>query len=163
MRRRAELKCIGSGVLHSFLSRNNDLEGYWALGKLFLYAKYAGETSVSLDLFNGHVSSTLQRSCSLYQATNFDVLTTRYGGMLLRLLSKRGVPLEWLAKAVIKIDFERADIVPGYLPPGIHASPLVCSLLLTDDLSHSHVLSITGWCWPHNPAMELRSTRTGLC
>lgn len=32
MRRRSEIGSIASGMVHSFVSRNNDLGGYWGIG-----------------------------------------------------------------------------------------------------------------------------------
>lgn len=159
MRRRVELKSIGSGVLHSFVSRNNDLDGYWAIGKLYLYAKRAGDKTVSLDLISGEVLPSQEKLDRLYSAPDFDVITTRYSAMFLRSLSKHGVPLDWLTEASIRIEFERENVTPKLPLIGMDSKPYICELSITDDLRHVHKISTTGWCWPHNPAIELRSTR----
>jgi hypothetical protein len=159
MRRRVVLKSVGSGLLHSFISRNNDLDGYWALGKLFLYAKRLGTTSVTLDLIGRSISPSPKTLSSIYQPPNVELLSTRYGRMLLHVLAKRNAPLAWAAKALITIEFDRFNVVPRYLPAGANARPYECTLLLVDDLSHEHKLKLTGWCWPHDPEIEYRSTR----
>jgi hypothetical protein len=159
MRRRVELKSVGSWVLHSFVSRNNDLDGYWAIGKLYLFAKRLGETSVALDLFKKTLSPDPRRLSGLYKPPNVEILCARYGGMLLRALATRKVPLQWAASATIRVDFDRPDVVPAYVRPGINAKPFGCTLHLVDDLSHEHVLALAGWCWPHDPGIEHRSTR----
>lgn len=41
---------IASGMCCSFASRNNDLDGYWSIGKLRSLAERYGQTTVSLDL-----------------------------------------------------------------------------------------------------------------
>jgi hypothetical protein len=47
------LKGIAGGILGSFLSRNNDLDGYWGMGILRLLAQEHGVEMVYLDLLAG--------------------------------------------------------------------------------------------------------------
>lgn len=44
MPRRSELNGVASDIVRSFVSRNNDLRGYWALGMLCVYAKVPAPT-----------------------------------------------------------------------------------------------------------------------
>ena len=52
MAQRKRLKNLACGMAGRFASRNNDLDGYWALGLLFLAAEAAETKSVSLDLLS---------------------------------------------------------------------------------------------------------------
>ena len=50
MPRRRELKDLAAGIALKFISRNNDLRGYWALGILFKDLSEIGATCLSLNL-----------------------------------------------------------------------------------------------------------------
>ncbi len=52
MGHRKELKNIANGIIFSFKSRNNDVDGYWELGKLYSYAKSCGVNSIKLNLLD---------------------------------------------------------------------------------------------------------------
>lgn len=47
-----ELIDVILGIVNSFNSRNNDLQGYWALGVLYRFAKYNNVQSLKFDLLN---------------------------------------------------------------------------------------------------------------
>ncbi|WP_093552791.1 hypothetical protein [Pseudoduganella namucuonensis] len=157
MPRRNELRCIGSGLLHSFVSRNNDLVGYWALGKLYLHAKRVGKTSITLDLLR---ETTLPSLTHLYKTHDFALINARYQSMLDELLARRAVPKTWLSGALMSIEFESKTAAPTYLKIGRDAAAYTCTLTLVDDLGNQHILRAAGWCRPHNPSLETRSTRT---
>ena len=50
MPRRRELKVVAHSLLCAFLGRNNDVAGYWALGKLCGHALSHGSRHVEVDL-----------------------------------------------------------------------------------------------------------------
>jgi hypothetical protein len=52
MARRKALKNVCSGILGSFVSRNNDCEGYWGMGILYRFAKERGKSDLMIDLLN---------------------------------------------------------------------------------------------------------------
>lgn len=47
---RNALKSIAAGVLGSFVSRNNDFNGYWAIGQLYSIALRSPARTVSISL-----------------------------------------------------------------------------------------------------------------
>lgn len=159
MGRRSEIRCIGSGVLHSFVSRNNDIDGYWGIGVLCLYAKQVGELNVTVDILTGSVNPSTSLSLRIYRQPNFLALADRYKSMFVALFEKRGVPMAWLTDAVFSIDFNSPVAVPAYPRIGENAEPFLCRLSLKDDLGAVHVFRADGWCWPHNPWRESRSAR----
>lgn len=158
MRRRTELKCIGSGVLGSFVSRNNDLDGYWALGLMFLYASRCGTLSFRLNLLTGEVQPRPAENF-VGSTPDFSILSNRYRVMLLDLLDRRKAPASWLADAEVAIDYESVAARPAYSPLSAVAKPFLCTLTLTDDLARRHVLSSAGWAWKHDPWREMKSAR----
>ncbi len=65
MARRRELKNIASGLSSSFVSRNNDYDGYWELARLYDFANSEGVSEIKIDLLNSKVSPSTR---------NFDFL-----------------------------------------------------------------------------------------
>ena len=50
MPRRREFQGVANNLIQWVLSRNFDWQGYWALGKLYMYAEEHGISSLSLEL-----------------------------------------------------------------------------------------------------------------
>ena len=72
MGRRRELGSIASGIIGSFRSRNNDIDGYWGIGKLYLFVGHLKSKCVSIDLCS-------QQIAPYYP--HFDLMTERYSKM----------------------------------------------------------------------------------
>ncbi|HEY0587723.1 MAG TPA: hypothetical protein VGD52_16420 [Pseudoduganella sp.] len=156
MRRRSEIGSVASGILHSFVSRNNDLEGYWGIGVLYLYARKVGELTVMLDLLRGTINPPAARLLPIYGKPNFQALIGQYKAMLYALLHKRNVPESWVAEAVFSIEFESKAAKPAYPKIGEDTAAFVCRLSIKDDLGRERVFRLDGWCWPHSPWRESR-------
>lgn len=62
MIRRKQLKNLAYGIAGRFTSRNNDLNGYWALGILYSAAEDAGTNRVRLDIISQTATPTFQYS-----------------------------------------------------------------------------------------------------
>lgn len=142
MAKRKEFAGIVNSVVSSFVSRNNDLEGYWALGRLYKLALECGANAVSLDLFSGRMTPSWSLGT---------VVTEAYRNMLLSLTAKAGIPNEYVSSAEIAIVFGER--------PGVAETPFVCRLSVVDDRGRLYVGVATGSCRAHDPRRELRSTR----
>jgi len=70
MPHRGELKCLADGLIDSFMSRNNDSAGYWALGLLYSHALELQKKIVTLTLLGGE-STPANSLC--------EALGTKYG------------------------------------------------------------------------------------
>ena len=55
---RHNLRGVADGTLQTFVSRNADVGGYWAVGVLCRLALEAGVTTVVIDLLSGEVEGT---------------------------------------------------------------------------------------------------------
>ncbi|MBS9843998.1 hypothetical protein, partial [Vibrio alginolyticus] len=97
MGRRRELGNIASGIIGSFRSRNNDVDGYWGIGKLYLSVDHLQSKCVSIDLCS-------QQIAPYYP--HFDLMTERYSKMFKRLLVKHSIPFEWVRSAYVYVEFE---------------------------------------------------------
>lgn len=150
MPRRRELTGIADAVAGSFASRNNDVNGYWALGLLYQRAKEGGSLQVTVRLLPQDENEVGEPMASV---------RTGYRAFLRRHLRKRRIPEPWVASASVEIQFESATAMPEFLGTYAGCRPFRCQVLLLDDLNREHMAASTGWCWPHDPARETQSAR----
>ena len=149
MPRRGELKCIADGVLGSFVSRNNDCDGYWAIGVLYRRALEASSNELSFSLVDEREEP---HGLALETAVQ-----TKYRGMLAKLMSRRSLPAGWVKSASITIHFEHSGRVGRALAR--LERPYLAQLSITTELGKNHIVERVGACWPHEPSREYRSSR----
>lgn len=137
MARRKILKGIASGLISSFNSRNNDVEGYWGLGMLKAHAQH-----VTISLLDGGVSPATDR---------FALMAAIYRRQLMAAMERHQLPSSWVVSAVITVAFEPAS--PELL------APYRCTCAIVDDLGAVHAASAEGRCWAHNARRESQSMR----
>jgi hypothetical protein len=148
MPHRGELKCLADGLIDSFMSRNNDSAGYWALGLLYSCALELQKKTISLTLLGGESTA----GDSLCEA-----LRTKYSAFLLERMSRRGIPHHWIESANLTIHFEHHTATAyGAISPG---RPFLIQLRVKTTFAKSLMLERVGYCWPHNPSHETRSNR----
>ena len=150
MARRKELGSIASGVIGSFSSRNNDDLGYWGIGKLCGFAQNNGAECVRIDLLNKEI---------VPKTNNFDLMTDTYLSMFYTQCEHRGINKDWVSKVVITICFNQEYDKNLHYFRSSHGNPYVCTLKIEDDLGREHKAKDGGWCAPHNPSKESKSTR----
>jgi hypothetical protein len=150
MARRSELKGIANSLAGSFVSRNNDVDGYWALGKLYLHAKNAPSPRVSVELTPVHNARVEEPNAAI---------AGEYRRILERLFRKQRLKIEWLANATILIEFESPNAKPRFFYRQGPGRAFLCTVTITDDRDRRYESSIPGWCWTHDPTMEIQSTR----
>lgn len=151
MSRNARLKNIASGLGGSFVSRNNDLGGYWSIGKLRSLAKQHGQTTVILDLLH----------CSMQPwSSEFDALSARYQRLLKKLAEASAIRAGDITAASITIDFAPEPVPrPSYIAPD-SGDRFVMTVTITADERADGVVHYAGYCRPHDPASERQSNRT---
>ena len=148
MARRRELKNIASGLYGSFISRNNDVAGYWGIGKLCLLAQRQDSSAVRIDLLAESI---------VPESSEFTKLVSGYGAILRKHLSNRDMPAEWLSSAVIKIDFKPELPSERYIPITTWGSLFKLTVEITDDRNKTYTISGYSYCGPHNPRKESKS------
>lgn len=150
MARRSELKGIANGINESFVSRNNDFNGYWSIGQIKSFALDNGLTSVTFPLTFPMTNP----------ASNLQIYTVhRYAEMLKNLLSKQKLPDLWVRNAIIKIDFNANLKHAKLYEDTILGEPFQCTCKITDDTERDYSSIIYGRCLPHSVVRELKSTR----
>ena len=149
MARRKELKNIASGLIGSFNSRNNDVDGYWALGKLYRFANACNTDTVSIELISGWIKP---------QTDAFQSIVAVYRAMLTAQLRARGIPIEWVAEVIFTTKFNQA-YQADYHRRGSPGNPYICECEIIDDRARVHKAVAGNSCWPHDPKKERCSTR----
>src|SRR5437763_8588184 len=161
MGKRADLKNLAYGLASGFISRNNDLDGYWAPGKLHALASVRGVNPFTLTLWP---PSTPLADSPPSQLDTVPALQARYGAWLGRGLRRHRLDAHHLQSATIELDFDRGDLASHARTRGlVGAPPLVCRVTLLDDRGRVYRCEALGMCRPHDPARERRSTRAHPC
>lgn len=150
MPRRSELSGIAAGLAGSFASRNNDVNGYWALGLLSLYAKKHDARYVSINLLP--VAPPLTD-------TLFSAVAKRHAYLLASLVERQGLPSSWLTAASVAVEFESVSSKSRPIAGHADALPFQCSVVLRDDRGTAYKAISRGWCSPHNAQAEKQSLR----
>jgi len=144
MPRLRKLKGVATGLLGSFVSRNNDIDGYWGVGVLCREAAESKRDVIVLDLCQGLGSP--DTSASAFAAA-------AYTQRLAVVLRNAHFAQSCVTGAKIILKFGE--------PSATHAREVAfnCSVVLTDNAGRSCTVASSGHCWPHDPAFELRSAR----
>ncbi|MEQ9721306.1 hypothetical protein ABQG65_08930 [Yersinia alsatica] len=147
MARRKELMGIANGLIGSFNSRNNDINGYWAIGQLKSFAISNELKSIYFDLWPPGSTTSVR----LVSKVN-----RNYTIKLLALLSAQKISLDWIKKVTIAIQF--IDVTPTSLE--IFRFSLGefyrCTCEITNDNGNYYVASDYGFCLPHSQSEELK-------
>jgi len=150
MPRRRELAGIADAIAGSFASRNNDVNGDWALGQLYRRAKEGGSLQLTVRLLPNDDSDVGEPMASV---------STAYRAFLKAHLGQHRLPSSWVASVCVEVQFESTLAMPEF--PGTHAGgrPFHCQVVPVDDRAREHKAASRRWCWPHDPAREPQSTR----
>ncbi|OUR65890.1 hypothetical protein A9Q79_02595 [Methylophaga sp. 42_25_T18] len=150
MPRRKQLKGIALNLASSFISRNNDVDGYWALGLLYKEAVMSGTTMFTLNLETGE---------SFPQYKFSKRLSIPYFDFLQDQLKKQGFEREQVVCADIELEFNTAPTSRQIMFKSTWGDPFVCKISLKDDLSRVWHVEVRGWCGQHDALSERRSIR----
>ncbi len=147
MARRKELGSIASGIIGSFNSRNNDVDGYWGVGKLCSFAYEQLTQVVQIEILSEVINPKTEQ---------FNSLLIHYQNILKSHLAKRNIPIKWLKNVTITISFNQPFQNKYHLWRTACGKPYICVCEITDDNGRVHSAIAGGNCFPHNPSKELR-------
>lgn len=147
------MKGIASGIVASFCSRNNDVDGYWTLGVLYRLSVEAGTHLFELDLLSG-VSSPAVPFSARWAAP--------YARYLAQQVRRKGLEACQVTGAIVSVTFCVPPTERQIIFRGTWGDPFVCRVVITDDLGKEHSQEYRGWCGIHDPKREHRSTRQYL-
>lgn len=150
MARRKELTNIATGIAGSFNSRNNDVGGYWGIGKLYEFAQVVKSKKIEIDLIHKAVSPS---------TNEFSSLLLHYHTMLSNHLLSLRIPLSWVVSAKVTATFE-SELQPNnhFWRSGL-GKPCVVSCDIVDDKGRHHMAFAYNNCKPHDPNKETKSNR----
>lgn len=146
MKSRSLLQGIAHSLAETFISRNNDIDGYWGIGMLYAEALRHASQRTAMDLLRGPVAPagpSARSACAHYAAD----LAAR--------LERCGNPA--VAAAVITLEFGTFGRCKA--PPRLsYGSPFVCTVTLTPPTGRPCSASRAGHAAPHS-SRESRSGR----
>lgn len=148
---RKDMKNVLQGFLSAFVSRNNDIGGYWALGVLYRHAQSHGTNFIRINLLSSAVTPD-NSQFSKYIKAYADYVYLRFS--LLR------IPRDWLQTGSVSIAFNQPDTdavnrqIYGHM-----GEPYICKVEFIDDLGQRRSVETRGRCRKHDPQCEHRSTR----
>lgn len=150
MPRRKGLKGIASGIASGFCSRNNDVDGYWAMGILYKLTIDSNLKKFDLELLSGKSVPEFQYSKQI---------AAPYTDYLFQQLGKRCFGVYQVSKVVVEVEFNVAPTTTQIMFKSTWGNPYICRVVITDDLGKEHTREERGWCGIHDPTIEHRSTR----
>ncbi|MGB0843661.1 MAG: hypothetical protein ACPGVN_02845 [Alphaproteobacteria bacterium] len=154
MARRRQIKNIADGIQTTFISRNNDICGYWAIGKLCKFASELNTKVIEIDFNESNELSSNQLLTKLVE---------KYCDVISRMCLNQKIPVAWLRSVKVEIAFEAEQITdPRIFFRGSYGKPFIVTVSILDDFGRLHKSVGRGLCAPHDPNRELRSTRYGV-
>ena len=133
------------------MSRNNDVDGYWGIGKLCLLAQKSETAIVRINLLVGAISPDSQE---------FVKLIVGYYSFLQKHLTARNIPIGWITSVKIELDFNPVDRPKKRISILSRGNLFKLLVVITDDRNKMHVVSGYGRCRLHNPKREQKSGGT---
>ena len=149
MPRHRKIRGVLANILGSFVSRNNDVSGYWAIGKLYDHARQHHMQTVTINLATKEI---------LPNGFEFGPMLHKYSSLLADHFSPIGISLDALSMARVQLAFDGAvtDARPPSSMPGL---PFRCTLEVIDKSAHVYFVSHVEVARPHNQLKETRSAR----
>ena len=137
MASRRVLAGVAHGTANAFANRDNDVDGWWALGLLLAETEPA-EPDYSLDLLTGKTQPE-----SLTPALDeLGPAWARYFGWT---IARHGVPSDRVATAQLTVQFRRDEAVYA-IYPGIWNRPFECTVTILDDRGRKYQRTVVGQC-----------------
>ena len=125
------------GVLSSFISRNNDVNGYWGLGKICKFMTDNKLFKVEVDL--------LDRATIPYHE-EFDYRLNFYADKLVTNVEKRLLSMNNVCEASITVE-------------DVNIGEVMVKAKIKDDLDRVFTIAYKICCYSHNQSVESESLR----
>jgi len=141
MSRRGILKGIAAALVGTFVSRNNDIEGYWGLGVLRLFAERTNLSQITIDV--------LHKSPNLSFESPIRISEETYRQWFRNVLFNANINASDIQEANIYLRFSTFDEFPKIIRD-TRGEPYVCTV----NISHnSKIISVSriGVCAAHDP------------
>ncbi len=153
MTKRRELKGVANSLLHSFISRNNDISGYWGIGKLYLLAKENNSDHVLIDLLKRRMNPN---------SNDFGDLFDRYQSYFSKFVEQKDsfgwvtTPTKIEAVQIFLSFNSTSDDKLEYWARRHMGENFKCEVKIKTDLGKVYSSQIYGRCRLHDPRKERR-------
>jgi hypothetical protein len=132
------------------VSRNNDVGGYWAIGKLYAHARKNQTQNLVVNLAATQI---------LPDGLEFHPMLLRYSQMLVDRLAYYNVSMESILAARILLSFDAAVAGCATASSSLPGLPFRCTFEVIDKVARMYSASHLGVARPHNRLRETRSAR----
>ncbi|NHZ92684.1 hypothetical protein F2P45_27300 [Massilia sp. CCM 8733] len=126
---------VAAGLLQSFVSRNNDVGGFWAFGVLYGEAS-APDFSFKLSLLDGGAAPSTPASA---------IVASTYAAFLQRALQAKGIGLDEIEEARVDVQFNTA-LRDRPINRDYQGDPFVCTVTLRSVQGKEAVRTAVGRC-----------------
>ena len=147
---RNEFKGIAAGIAGKFISRNNDVNGYWAMGLLYRASFEKKVTKISMNLLTGESSPNV---------TWVKHVTESFKEYLFKQCKKKGFENHQIVEAMVELEFNVSPTKRHRNYRYTWGDPFICRVSLIDDLMKKRTYAEFGWCGQHDPKKEHQSAR----
>ena len=149
---RRVLKSVAHDVSESLVSRNDEVGGYWTLGQLLSYSLATGNTRYKVDLVCGE-------STPILMGTPLSSVASSWAETFWKNVEHKKLPRALIPQAVAILDFDLNRRRTAPLHGGVVEYAFTSRVEIEDDRARTYAATAEGWCFPHDPAVELKSGR----
>lgn len=143
------LEHVARTLATMFVSRNNDVDGYWAIGRLYRIAIADGRTPLELNL--------LASADDVHQVGDLRIVRQHYANVLLMQLRHAGVGAVPFKVAVIRVHFALSRQQPARFDASYgtyYGDPVECIVELETEVGHACRASARTRAAPHDATRE---------
>jgi hypothetical protein len=126
--------------------------GYWTLGQLLSHALATDNTSYKIDL-------VCAESTPMLMGTPLSSLPSAWAETFWRNVEHKKLPRALIPRAVAILTFDLTKRRTAPLHGGLVEYAFTSRVEIADDRARTHAATTEGWCFAHDPAVELKSTR----
>ncbi len=145
MKSRMIVNNICYALCDKFNSRNNDFNGYWAIGVLYRHAIENGVSEVTLELLSEDIRPATPAFIGMIRS---------YREYLVSMAQRFGLPSEWLKTSTIHMRFNCSEGA-GYFRSSC-GDPYVLEIKIEASTGYIARSKTAGYSWPHDPLRETR-------
>jgi len=149
MSRRTEHSNLSYALLGTFVSRNNDVDGYWAIGRLRAESERLASPILLLDILKG---------TSQPDARDSRIVASFYREWIRTRIEKFTNPAA-VAAVLVRLDFTPDAPLKVSRETSTYGKPYMCEVSVVSTTGGTRTSSHIGRCAPHDPHREHRSTR----
>lgn len=145
---KGKIKSALSGFLDSFTSRNNDYNGYWALGIYYKIISGYGSKKILFNILENTTDPDIKISPAILQ---------KYHASILKMI---GVPLlpSMVKSITLSIEFDQTEVPHIHNRNNSYGEPYTCKITSIYN-NKEYTLISGGRCAQHNPLIEQISAR----